>query len=287
MTSGRFRSVDLSGESKWFADADSMRSEYRAGAIEADALLFDEKLERWFIARDHEILTGIEPSATGLAAKRARAVPPPPRVIEPRTEAPKPPAAEPSNADLRSPVKRRVVIIGLGFVAIIMYFSWSAPSSPYQASTEPQTPVAVVAAPIMEGFVTNYGTAEAPRDPVYSKLTVDLRPADGAQAEVSIAPPLGGSGRAEVAYWADTLVLATRSAVGDSIVWLATAEGERFVGSYFIFGGFSVREGGRWWVSRTDGALSELRSRPGRPDQKTVEVILRLTLPFQGLPLRP
>jgi hypothetical protein len=168
-----------------------------------------------------------------------------------------------------------------------MYLTWWDPSSRYRASAEPQPAPAFVPVPTLEGFVTNYGTAGSPRDPLTSRLTVHLEPTDRAQVQVVIAPPLGGSGPAEVAYWGDTLVLGSWSTVGDSIVWFATAEGERFVGSYFIFGGPSVRQGGRWWVARNERALSELATRPGRPDKKTVEVVLRFTLPFQGFALLP
>ena len=287
MTAARFRSVDSSGESTWFENADSVRKAYRAGVISAESLLYDEKLDRWHIVRDHEILAGIEPSTAAPTTNRARSVPPPPRVSERQAESPRQGASAPQTADGRSSVKRRVAIIAVCFVAIVIYLWRSAPSSQSQASTEPQPPVAVVPVPTLQGFVTNYGTVASPSAPLTSKLTVDLNPTDRVQAQVLIAPPLGGSGRAEVAYWSDTLVLGSLSAAGDSIVWFATAEGGRFVGSYFIFGGSWVGQGGRWWVARNDRALTELATRPGRPDDKTVEVILQLTRPFQGFALLP
>lgn len=283
MTTMRFRSVDEAGGSARFENIERLREAYQRGRLAPESLLYDATQDRWIITRDCKHLVDIQ-------APRMPAMSAEPRVANPsglggQRSGTKHAAVSPTQtSDIPMP-RRAKQLIGLGVVVALVYLLTRLSSQ--EVPAQGALGGVVASRPTLNGVVTNYGygASVAASSPTSSGIVVDLDSSYRPNAFVSIALPLAGSGAAGIASWSDTIVLVSVSESGDSIVWVAGRSGQRFEGSYLIFGGPSSRQGGRWWVELNDAAQSELAYRPGRPKDAFLEAAITAVAPFDSFPL--
>jgi hypothetical protein len=295
---GRFHCLQGPSDSLWFDDTGSLQEAFRSGLVSSDALVFDQTELRWRLLADHSVVRGLDA--------------PPPRARRPQPSSTKStsastavdpsPAPDPKRTTTAGPQAARtvsfrwkpiaVVVAVLGLVALVTLADNSNRSS---ASTAAGDPASSVAAPsvdpqprggeVLNGLVTNHGTAKIHGTPLTGSLSLSFDASDASHGDMAIGPPLAGSGRAEFAYWADTLIAVSSSASGDSIIWIATRDQGRLAGSYLVFGGRFAGQGGRWWVSIQGSALSALSQRSSRPDSAIVQNVKMAVAAFEALPL--
>lgn len=129
------------------------------------------------------------------------------------------------------------------------------------------------------GRATNRGYPGSPTDGLSAAITLTIREADIKSGYLSIDPPLGGSGSATIHRWADSILVLTTSAIGDSIAWLGRVLDGHVAGVYRIIGGQSAGQWGEWSLDQTGGAPLQpvpLAARPF-PDSVDVAAVLGLS----------
>lgn len=134
----------------------------------------------------------------------------------------------------------------------------------------------------LSGSVTNLGTLTESHEPVSGSLVIATGPMRDDSPYLAIGDPLGGSGRAVVFCWNDSLLIASTSTQGDTIAWLGARDDDAFHGEYVITGGDSKRQGGTWQLDYPGDQADALeRICHGRPKEKTVRGLVRLTASFR------
>lgn len=294
MIAARFRCVTGPGASRSFAQAELVREAFRHGVIGPDTLLHDADMDRWYLLGTHEIVRGITP-----LPPRARPTQQGPTTRRRSTGIPQSPAADAGAAPgaTRKRTLRWKPLTVLGFIGgvIALNYAQERRASPggvqnESSATPPAnggTPSPAEPAPniTLIGLVTNYGTSASPHSGMTGSLSLWLNPFDVAQGDLTIGAPLGGSGKAQVAFWNDSVLFASVSVSGDTIAWIGAVTGGRLVGSYLIFGGSFAAQGGRWWLQAGESALDELRRHQTKPDSAIVANVARAVMPFSRLPL--
>ncbi len=278
--SGEFRVVDKSSRSKWYANRAELREAFTAGDIEPESLLYDSGEDRWCFATDHESVAGL--SAGIHKARGTDQAAPAVSSGGPQGTAASPLDSVQSPSNLRKRGRKGPIAVLAAVIAITFVYGWSHSSPDTSSGGSP-----VFSGPAsLTGLVTNYGYGTAPASPISARITIQLDSSYRPNGFVAIDEPLGGSGVAEIASWADSILLMSISVTGDTIVWFGANSGGRYAGSYFIIGGQYARQGGRWWVAKNDAASRELQYREGRPDERVIDAVVKAIDPFRDFPLR-
>lgn len=149
--------------------------------------------------------------------------------------------------------------------------AWAAASGPAPtAATAPAPTAASPAADRAGGAIDTALFAVTARDRVASRyaggvknfqvpgppatLQVDFVVHENAlRGTITIGAPLEGSGPFEGFHRGDSLVLISRSALGDTILWRSAVRDSIYFGDYSITGGRFRGQGGRWAVKWTAG----------------------------------
>ncbi len=293
MNSGRFHCVQGSGDSLWFDEVRSLQEAFRSGLVSSDAIVFDQADSRWYLLADHSATLGLDA--------------PPPRPMRPTPRSRNPSVAPKERDQTATPVRTRdatgvpqadrssrvrwkpIILLGavVGLVALISIADNSDRSSPPASAARGATWVAsrVPGRGTLSGLLTNYGTAAVHGVPSTGSISLVFDSSDASHGEIVIGLPLAGSGRAEFAYWADTLIAVSTSTTGDSIAWIAARAEGRLAGSYVVFGGRFSGQGGRWWVSVEGGVSSMLNQLHSRPDSAIVQNLKKAVEGFEAFPL--
>lgn len=296
MTERRYRCVQGRGHSRWFADADVLRDAYRNGTVSGDAIVFDAEADRWYNLEDHDAVKGVEvlPSTPRQTRGQGPRTSTRPTQAEStgRVEIVKPGASGSGTSQRRwqrfAVFLAAAVVIALTYTQATNETSGGPRSSPSPGLPEPGRS-GVINPPVgtkvtLEGLVANHGTPAVPVPPVTGSVSLALGSPDLSKGDLVIGAPLGGSGRVASMFWADSLMLLSISAAGDTIVWLAALEGARLSGSYSILGGLSAGQGGRWWLSISPSTLDALRRFPSKPDSGAIHFVKRVVAPFWEFP---
>jgi DnaJ-domain-containing protein 1 len=126
------------------------------------------------------------------------------------------------------------------------------------------------------GEATNYGLAASPNhDGLTGTLTWRVAATPVGIGRLTIASPLGGSGSTRSSRWADTLLILSFNAVGDTIAWLGRVDNDLVAGEYLILGGQFSGQGGRWWLAGE--GLSALPFPTRSPNSHAVQWLVERT----------
>jgi len=106
---------------------------------------------------------------------------------------------------------------------------------------------------VYRGSVTNHSYGSPADTGITGSLNIRTVRTDLSEGSLTIGAPLGGSGIFTGQMWADTVLLMSESAAGDTILWLGLAGRDEIVGSYIIVGGGFRGQGGTWWVVHHTG----------------------------------
>jgi hypothetical protein len=300
MKTGRFHCLQGPSDSLWFDDTASLQEAFRSGLVSSDALVFDQSELRWRLLADHSVMRGLNappprarrPARNSTKSPAASAEQDPLPARDPKRATTGVPQADRSVSFRWKPLALLAVVVGLVALVAIADNSDHA-STPTRAagaaSSDASAGGGVDPPPrgseALSGLVTNHGTAAVPGTPTTGSINLVFDASDARHGDIVIGQPLAGSGRAEFAYWSDTMIAVSNSVSGDSIVWLAARDGGLLAGSYLIFGGRFTGQGGRWWVSIEGSALSALSQHSPRPDSSIVQNVKRAVAAFEVFPL--
>lgn len=263
------RLVDSDCKQHAFVDLAALSAHARRAGVARHDVVFVEAESRWHLAghvlRDH---SGIEfhdrpVRETAETGERHNAASPMAR----------PESASRTTLGIWNRVRNaerreKVVIAAALFLAAVVWFNYSsAPKANYSSvSTQASSAISVEPAlpdqlsTVESGVVTNYGDGSAGSTGTSAAMYLALQGQGGQPfGYVQIAPPLGGSGDAFVGQRGNVIALVTANALGDTIYWVASVEQGRLTGSYFITGGSSKGQGGRWWVKVSQRSLETIR----------------------------
>lgn len=125
---------------------------------------------------------------------------------------------------------------------------------------------------VYSGTASNLGYPNSLGGGTTGTFELRLRGAAPMHGSLTVGAPLGGSGSAVTAVWADTVIVRSISEAGDTIVWLAQLRADSLRGPYLIVGGASAGQGGRWSAVRASGPRIGPAWRAARPFPDSVSM---------------
>jgi hypothetical protein len=149
------------------------------------------------------------------------------------------------------------IVVGLTLTAAVL--------SPPKHSDPPGTYAAAAAAPpppmTAPAFAASYSGQVTSRALPNSAISLGLyfdSVSQTSTGRLAVGLRLGGSGPFVSATRNDSLFLASVSALGDSITWVARRRGSQYLGDYFITSGQYKGQGGSWSVTHASGGRLDL-----------------------------